>query len=1009
MRVRTSEVVKELGIDAEWYCVDGLEPELSSTRFEELIPQLRSGGPRSKLIAGNTLYRHQFETLKLLEEGNNVILVSGTGSGKTEAWVLYAIRSRVKSLAIYPTLALSSDQLCRIKDYYESVGLKNAVVAVDAKECSRVGRGLIKERLSKALIVVTNPAFLLQDIKRIARSPSKSILLPFLNNVELVIIDELDFYGSHGSSLILTLIEIICKHVSNSRPQVVILTATLGNPEELSRYLTSITGRETKVVKGKPRRLKNCTYLILGKNLEFIRKQVLKAIRNTSIYLRYRDIIENPDSFKRNAHILIEELRRQGIKVPKPYFDVSELLARYVDDDVVTLVFTPSIRYADRLASRIKAKLDPLSRGKVAIHHHLIPKNKRKEIEEAARRLPPSIPVIITVRTLLQGVDLPGVGRIVHVGLPNEVREFLQREGRKGRRKELVETETIIVPTHRWDREVVVKGREGIKYFADLPLEKVYVLSNNKYAILLKALFKVMAQVELSEDEEKLAEELGLINRFEGKIVLNDKGVKVWQHLNFYEFGPPYGIRRSLISAKGEIVKELEEASHRDLVEKYQAGTIDYSEDSFVVRAGVDGVKEVSISDSLSNKSLMPEWFNEAVSRYESIKLRWGEKPDLITDLALGKVMPEVQVALNLPSKGFGLMIEQPVGVLWVIESRTRYRVVRIGDSLMQLYDKAVLNIDSPVSGMYRDYTYGFIRVLDPGSKYELVKVAAAMLRLMLRLHHKYLISTRELRIDVYRPRLGLIAVAVWEPEASGILEILDWGVIIRDLKGLREPPLWIQLLDMIDSDARDEVLREGISWEEAKRLAIDLAMQLGHLQVIDLMGYKAVIPKPSRDLKLLSAEIISLGGGKFLVGKYDGEEFSINVIEERGVPVKVKDWLIKLMELALDNNLVVLSSATKLEDYAFSRSASILLNELINRNLLVNPLNKLKDALGTRMLSVDSLLGESGIRYLIRALRNAGRSDSVGKEVEREAVELLKLLLKADFTAYLILKYGVS
>ncbi len=635
-RIRTSDILEELSIDAEVKCYEGVEPEITDVKFTDILPQLSSGGPRAKEVAYARLYKHQLEALSELQKGNNIILISGTGSGKTEAWLLYALSRKKRVLVIYPTLALSADQIKRIEDYSKAISSSDYVIKIDRPSINAFSGADIGTKIRNASIVITNPAFLMSDLKRAASRPLGSYLLPFLRVADLVVIDELDFYGSKGATLLISMIELINDYIKQGNLQVAILTATLGNAEELASILEKMTKRKTAIIRGRPFKIRNCTYLVLGKNVESIRNIVLDYCRKYNLDSWVREAAEKPYLFRKYVLDIVDYLKSKGIKVPSPYVDPVEILRYYLKDDYVTVVFTPSIKTAERLARRLRDSVEDRLKNLVAVHHHLVSKRVREKIEEYARAKPPKIKVMITVRTLLQGIDIGNIARIVHYGLPVEVREFWQREGRKGRRKELGEAETVIIPISSWDRAIASNGLRGVEEYSMIPLEKVYILADNKYAVLFKALFKVIADVPLKNDELALLKELGLVKLAKTlsgeRLELSDRGLEVWRNLNFYEFGPPYGVRRLLIS---DGASEAEPISRRDLVERYQPGTIDYSSEAIVVKIERGVLYEVPSSRIEAVRREYP-FINEALGHYVAIKGRWGEKADLVSDIVKG-------------------------------------------------------------------------------------------------------------------------------------------------------------------------------------------------------------------------------------------------------------------------------------------------------------------------------------------------------------------------------------
>ena len=112
----------------------------------------------------------------------------------------------------------------------------------------------------------------------------------------------------------------------------------------------------------------------------------------------------------------------------------------------------------------------------VEAHHRLINKEKRLKIEESAREK--EIGLIISPRTLTQGIDIGTVVRIVHLGLPLEVREFKQRGEQKRRRKEMPFSETIVFPKTRWDRKLLERNPQDLIDWVQLPLENVYMFGS---------------------------------------------------------------------------------------------------------------------------------------------------------------------------------------------------------------------------------------------------------------------------------------------------------------------------------------------------------------------------------------------------------------------------------------------------------------------------------------------------------------------------------------------------
>ncbi len=856
-RVNSGRLLERLGYSYISFVEPASEPELVETRFSDVLPQL------SALEAGGwRLYRHQLVALEALGAGCNVVLVSGTGSGKTEAWLLHFLRMNVageyRGLALYPTLALAHDQVKRINMYASAVGVK--VLELDASRRAelekRLGRRGLREEIASARLVVSNPAFVLHDVKRLVESPQRSLLEPFYRRLDFLVLDELDFYGPRSLALLDALVELLALYTTK-RLQVVVLTATLANPEELAERLTGVTGRRTVVVRGKPFRVENRVYLVLGKNLEKLWREVRERARKVWDRLdpTVRRSLESLEEFKKKLYMVLAVLEAQGLDVPKPSVDPAELLEAYAEDEGVTLVFTPSIASAERLVRRLKEKLGEL----VAAHHHLVPKSVREEVEERARR--GQVKVVVSPRTLSQGVDIGTVVRVVHLGLPEDVREYMQREGRKGRRRELGYTETIVIPYSRWDRELLAQGVDAFTEWLGMPLEKTIVNPRNRYRLLFTGLAKLLSPwlgrlSSLTEEEASVLEEAGVTVR--GRV--DEKRARsIWEKLNFYEYGPPHGVKRYLDTGEGEL-KPLEPIGWCDLVERFQVGCIDYSMDAVVVqvrRAPRSRMVTAVVEKPLHK--LRPwevEGLEEAIEEYRYIKTGWGEEPSLYRDLARGKLVTRVICLVYPPRKGFGLLRKVPNRVVWTLYS-DKPRVVETGSGPVVVYERRNIYVPVNTAGEYRDYTYGVIFEAGEADDPTLLRVGLAFMVIAMRRVLGIPFETIMYSVE----KLGdKKIVELHEPEAAGVLETLDWARLRRVVEEYKPSRLDTVLLLQVDEIAYTDLASMGMDWELARRAAlrvIDLILSREKVRAV-LAGRRIEIPRPSRANKLLALDIIA-------------------------------------------------------------------------------------------------------------------------------------------------------
>ncbi|RLF00784.1 MAG: hypothetical protein DRJ63_01360 [Thermoprotei archaeon] len=1028
MAVLTKSILDQLGYEYYWFSEKAVRPDGVKTRFADIIPELStSRDPFIKEISHKMLYRHQLEAFESLLRELNIILRAGTGSGKTEAWLLYSLKYSKKTLAVYPTLALANDQIKRIKKYASALGIK--VVAIDAKKKEALykelgSRSALKKYLSDSTILVTNPAFLLQDLKKWSTSPRATLLLDFLRKLDLIVLDEFDFYGPREIALLFSMIRII-KEISEKSFQLCLLTATLANAEEIAEFFSEITGNKSIVIEGKPFKSRNYVYVILGKNIEKIWSSLRskrRVFEESEVGKDVLESLEDFNKFKKNLYKVISVAEALGVEMPAVDLDPIEILEKYIHDKGVTIVFTRSIVKAEEITRRLKHRLPQNLRDRVWSHHHLISKDLREKIEEGARR--GTVKIIVSPRTLSQGIDIGTVIRIVHLGLPDDVKEFRQREGRKGRRENIEFTESIIIPYARWDRDLLSRGVDVLKSWVELPLEKTIVNPRNKYSKLFEALFKFVSphlRKNISEEEYSFLRELGLVKKGE----LNSRGKRVWLYLNFYEFSPPYGIKRVKEDYSGESYY-LEDISHCDLVEKFQIGCLDYTSDSLVTEHRLGGktgrIVTAVVVKPLSERVLWKhEGLAEAYEEYSKIKSKWGEEPKFVQDYFTGRIQSEVLCVVYPPRNGFGKLLKIPNRVVWYIRGR-KPLIKNIAGRTIVFKDVKTIPVPTVTHGKYTDYTYGITVELDPSEDLTVLRMGLAYLMLVLR--KVYGIAFETIMYDL--AKIGEKKLMnLHEPESAGLLEKLDWSEVLRAVENYVPEELDEILLLQVDEIAYLDLVTYDMSWSLAKKAAQRAVeyLLLREKISVKVAGREIYVPKPSKALKLAVVDALEvplveeLKKSVFAIGVFDGEEYCIKVSDReywvdeedtelvdrtlssllnKGFKILLysKDTLFRiLMEL---NQRSILVTLTGLESLGEVVDVQKRIMEKLELNIA--PLEELEKALGLeRKTSLREVLLEASLS------QRAGRKRIPTKYLKEKLEEYLKENLRNIYLLYLI------
>ena len=343
----------------------------------EISKKLRGAFSRDGI---DRLYLHQTETVKLIRQGGNVVLMTPTASGKSLAYnipVVEAILNDAGSTALYlfPLKGLEQDQLRSFNKLSGFIGLGEAGKVYDGDTASSVRRDI---RESLPHVIFTNP-----DMLHLAFIPFHKRWEEFFGKMKFVVIDEIHSYrgvfGSHVAQ-ILRRLRRVCSHYGSS-PQFIAASATIANPAKLAGDLTGLPF-ETIQETGAPSP---------GKHFFFFNP------------------IESPYTA---ATRLFVQCLKAGIRT------IVFTRARKITE----LIYTWTLNYAPEL----KGKISPYRAG-------FLPK-ERREIE--ARLFSGELLGVVSTSALELGVDIGGLDCCILCGYPGSVSSTWQRAGRVGRQGE---------------------------------------------------------------------------------------------------------------------------------------------------------------------------------------------------------------------------------------------------------------------------------------------------------------------------------------------------------------------------------------------------------------------------------------------------------------------------------------------------------------------------------------------------------------------------------------------
>jgi DEAD/DEAH box helicase domain-containing protein len=533
------------------------------------------------------LYSHQAEAISEILSGRNVVVVTPTASGKTMCYnipVLNSILSNdaTRMLYIFPTKALSQDQVAELQELIESLGVDIKTYTYDG-DTPQTARKAI--RLA-GHIVVTNPEMLHCGIL-----PHHTKWVKLFENLRYVVIDELHQYrgvfGSHLANVVRRL-KRICSFYGSS-PRFVLCSATIANPKELAEK-------------------------IVEEPFSAVDKSGAPTGRKTFVFY-------NPPVVNRQLGI-----RRSSIK------QAERIAASLISNDIQTIVFGRSRTTVEVVLSGLLeiAKEYKKDQGKIRGYRGGYLPLERREIERGLRD--GSIRTVVSTNALELGVDIGSLEAAVLIGYPGTIASTWQQAGRAGRRND--HSAAILVASSSPLDQYIVRHPE---YILEKSPESGLVNPDNLY-IMISHLKCAAFELPFADGEKLGSQPIAEALRY-----LEDEGILHHGDGKWFwtaEAFPAEGVSLRSSSAENvvivdrtaapEVIGEVdwfsamtlvhEEAIYIHAGQQYQVEELDYDEKKAYVRAvNVDYYTDANLAVNLKVLS------KEAERSGESMTTAWGD------------------------------------------------------------------------------------------------------------------------------------------------------------------------------------------------------------------------------------------------------------------------------------------------------------------------------------------------------------------------------------------------
>jgi len=334
----------------------------------------------------------QRRAIPRLVDGSNGLVVAPTGTGKTETAMLPVFSALADdspegmgALYVTPLRALNRDMRQRLEWWGETLDLDVQVRHGDTTDYQRQ-----KQADDPPDVLVTTPETLQAML-------TGSKLRAALADLTHLVIDEVHELAASKRGAQLTVALERLRELAGSYQRIG-LSATVGEPEEVGRFLTGARGCE-----------------------------IVEIDAGSAVDFR----VVSPEVTEADERLAGELATDADIA------SHVRLIRDVVAGNESTLIFVNTRQTAEALGSRFKKLDEPIE-----VHHGSLSKEARIDVEDRFKN--GAIDGLVCTSSMELGIDVGRVDHVVQYNSPREVTRILQRVGRAGHRRDAVSEGTIV-------------------------------------------------------------------------------------------------------------------------------------------------------------------------------------------------------------------------------------------------------------------------------------------------------------------------------------------------------------------------------------------------------------------------------------------------------------------------------------------------------------------------------------------------------------------------------------